>query len=263
MAILHTIYHSGFGHTKLQAQSVHHGASSVSGVQTHLWTVEEAISRSLRPADRGNHRTLGERKKRLAFDRNCFSGSGDCRRSAVFKSFAGILGRQREFWGMEGVSIWTNLRLCDQAEAYLIRETKGHRLTIVPPGEDVLQVGTIDHRLRDSDIAFGQPNPEDLQNSSPLRWAHLSSAGYTRYDTPELRAAFGKRQVILTNSSAVFSEPCAQHALGGLLGETRQLYRSFRNQPPDGAWPQNDMRSKCHLLGDQPVLIVGFGSIGH
>ena len=45
MATLHTIYHSGFGHTKLQAQSVHHGASSVSGVQTHLWTVEEAISR--------------------------------------------------------------------------------------------------------------------------------------------------------------------------------------------------------------------------
>ncbi|HET9377752.1 MAG TPA: hypothetical protein VFO40_22455 [Chthoniobacterales bacterium] len=45
MAILHTIYHSGFGHTKLQAQSVHHGASSVSGVQAHLWTVEEATAR--------------------------------------------------------------------------------------------------------------------------------------------------------------------------------------------------------------------------
>jgi NAD(P)H dehydrogenase (quinone) len=45
MAILHTIYHSGFGHTKLQAQAVHRGASSVSGVQTHLWTSEEAMAR--------------------------------------------------------------------------------------------------------------------------------------------------------------------------------------------------------------------------
>jgi len=163
---------------------------------------------------------------------------------------------------MEGFSIWTNLRLSDQAEAYLIRETKGHRLTIVSPGDDVLQVGTIDHRLRDSDIAFGQPNPEDLENSSRLRWAHISSAGYTRYDTPELRAALSKRQVILTNSSAVFSEPCAQHALGWLLAEARQFYPAFRNQLTDRAWPQNDMRSKCHLLGDQTVLVAGFGSIG-
>jgi NAD(P)H dehydrogenase (quinone) len=45
MATLHTIYHSGFGHTKLQAQSVHRGAFSVSGVQAHLWTVEEGIAR--------------------------------------------------------------------------------------------------------------------------------------------------------------------------------------------------------------------------
>src|SRR5260221_294545 len=85
---------------------------------------------------------------------------------------------------MEGFSIWTNLRLCDQAEAYLIRETKGHRLTIVPPGEDVLQVGTIDHRLRDSDIAFGQPNPEDLQNSSRLRWTHISSEVVSCFGDP-------------------------------------------------------------------------------
>src|SRR5437016_1976117 len=45
MPTLHTIYHSGFGHTKLQAQATHRGASSVSGVQAHLWTVEEAIAR--------------------------------------------------------------------------------------------------------------------------------------------------------------------------------------------------------------------------
>jgi phosphoglycerate dehydrogenase-like enzyme len=164
---------------------------------------------------------------------------------------------------MEGFSIWTNLRLTDQAKAYLVQETKNHRLTIVPPGDDVLQVGTIDPRLRESDIAFGQPNPEDLRASLQLRWAHLSSAGYARYDTPELRAAFGKRQVSLTNSSGVFSEPCAQHALGWLLAESRQFYPAFRIQLTDRAWRQNELRSKSHLLGEQTVLIVGFGSIGH
>ncbi|HET9377750.1 MAG TPA: hypothetical protein VFO40_22445, partial [Chthoniobacterales bacterium] len=61
---------------------------------------------------------------------------------------------------MQGFSIWTNLRFSDAAKQYLIRETKSHQLIIVPPGEDVLQVGTIDQRLRESEIAFGQPNPE-------------------------------------------------------------------------------------------------------
>jgi phosphoglycerate dehydrogenase-like enzyme len=163
---------------------------------------------------------------------------------------------------MQGLSIWTNLRFSDEAEQYLIRETKSHQLTVVPPGEDVLQVGTIDPRLRESDIAFGQPNPEDLQNSSRLRWVHLSSAGYTRYDTPELRAVFGKRSVILTNSSGVFSEPCAQHTLGWLLAEARQFYPAYRIQLTDRAWRQNELRSKSHLLGEQTILIVGFGSIG-
>jgi phosphoglycerate dehydrogenase-like enzyme len=164
---------------------------------------------------------------------------------------------------MQGFSIWTNLRFSDEAERYLIRETKSHQLIIVPPGEDVLQVGTSDLRLRESDIAFGQPNPEDLEKSSRLRWAHISSAGYTRYGTPELRAAFAARQVILTNSSGVFSEPCAQHALGWLLAESRQFYPAYRIQLTDRAWPQNELRSKSHLLGDQTILIVGFGSIGH
>jgi phosphoglycerate dehydrogenase-like enzyme len=163
---------------------------------------------------------------------------------------------------MRSFSIWTNLQLSGEAEAYLLRETQSDELTIVPPGEDVLQVGTPDARLQESEIAFGQPNPEDLQNSSRLRWAHISSAGYTRYDTPDLRAAFEKRQVPFTNSSAVFSEPCAQHALGWLVAEVRQFYPAFRTQLTDRAWRHIEIRSKCRLLGEQIVLIVGYGSIG-
>lgn len=36
------VYHSGFGHTKLQAQAVHKGAQGVEGVQALLLTAEEA-----------------------------------------------------------------------------------------------------------------------------------------------------------------------------------------------------------------------------
>jgi NAD(P)H dehydrogenase (quinone) len=36
------VYHSGFGHTKLQAEAVHRGASAVAGVEALLLTTDEA-----------------------------------------------------------------------------------------------------------------------------------------------------------------------------------------------------------------------------
>jgi len=42
MAIVYTVYHSGFGHTKLQAEAVHRGAGLVAGIQANLRTTEEA-----------------------------------------------------------------------------------------------------------------------------------------------------------------------------------------------------------------------------
>ena len=45
MPNVHTIYHSGFGHTKLQAEAVHRGVTGVPGIAATLWTVDEATSR--------------------------------------------------------------------------------------------------------------------------------------------------------------------------------------------------------------------------
>jgi NAD(P)H dehydrogenase (quinone) len=39
------VYHSGFGHTKLQAEAVHRGVASIAGVNARLLTTEEAIAR--------------------------------------------------------------------------------------------------------------------------------------------------------------------------------------------------------------------------
>src|SRR6516165_6211190 len=45
MAKVFIIYHSGFGHTKLQAQAVHRGAAGVVGDDAYLWTTDEANAR--------------------------------------------------------------------------------------------------------------------------------------------------------------------------------------------------------------------------
>ena len=45
MAKVSVVYHSGYGHTKLQAEAVHRGAGSVKGVEAMLLTSEEAIQR--------------------------------------------------------------------------------------------------------------------------------------------------------------------------------------------------------------------------
>ncbi len=43
MSKIIVVYHSGFGHTKLQAEAVHKGASSVDGIEASLLTTAEAI----------------------------------------------------------------------------------------------------------------------------------------------------------------------------------------------------------------------------
>ncbi len=45
MAKVCVVYHSGYGHTKLQAEAVHRGAAGVAQVEAHLLTTEEAIAR--------------------------------------------------------------------------------------------------------------------------------------------------------------------------------------------------------------------------
>jgi NAD(P)H dehydrogenase (quinone) len=45
MAKLVVVYHSGYGHTKMQAEAVHKGASEVNGINAEILTVHEAIDR--------------------------------------------------------------------------------------------------------------------------------------------------------------------------------------------------------------------------
>ncbi len=98
----------------------------------------------------------------------------------------------------------------------------------------------------------------DLPN---LRWIHLTSAGYERYVFADFRHALQKRRAILTNSSSVYDEPCAEHLLAMILTLARQLPRSFDVQCNTRDWPSDDIRKNSHLLSGQTAVLLGYGAI--
>src|SRR4051812_38351010 len=113
---------------------------------------------------------------------------------------------------MDSFTIFITRRFASDAQKMLEEGTAGHRLVFEGDSE-----------LREADIAFGQPDPAILMDSATLRWAHIISAGYTRYDRDDVRAALRSRGAMLTNSSSVYAEPCAQHAAAMILALARQL----------------------------------------
>jgi hypothetical protein len=65
----------------------------------------------------------------------------------------------------------------------------GEHQLLMPPllQTSNLAVGSADPLLADADIAFGQPDPTQVLEPPRLKWIHLTTAGYTWYDTAEMR----------------------------------------------------------------------------
>lgn len=122
-------------------------------------------------------------------------------------------------------------------------------------------LSTATYPLDGMDIAFGQPNAGSVLASKTLRWLHITSAGYTRYDTSEFRAAAKARRLILTTSSSVYNQPCAEHLLSFLLAGARRLPHSLQARPENGSPEWNQLRNSCRLLRGQSVVILGYGAI--
>lgn len=162
----------------------------------------------------------------------------------------------------EPLTIWCNAKLPPAAHAELVRGVGSHRL-ILPAEASAsnLVAGGPDPSLEDADIAFGQPNPQQVIELQRLRWVHLTSAGYTRYDNPTVRAALVARGAMLSNSSAVYEEPCAEHCLAMMLALARRLPQSLVDQQTTRRWRAAEHRIHSRLLVGQSVLIAGFGSI--
>jgi phosphoglycerate dehydrogenase-like enzyme len=157
--------------------------------------------------------------------------------------------------------IWSNTHLPPDAESALRAGTASHRLVQTDQGGGILAPGQPHPAAREAQIIYGQPDVSDLLPNNHLRWLHLSTAGFTRYDRDDLRAALRSRAAVMTNSSSIFAEPCAQHVLAMILAFARDLPGALRDEPKH-AWHQADIRRQSFLLCGQVVLIVGMGAIG-
>ena len=160
------------------------------------------------------------------------------------------------------LTVWCNLQLTERALASLQAGLGPHRLVRAAELSTCLQpLGRPDSALADADIAFGQPEADQCVASARMRWVHLASAGYTTFAHDDIRAQFIARRIPLTNSSSVYDEPCAQHALAFMLAEARQLPRSIVDQAMTHAWNTPPTRAASFLLKGQTVLLFGYGAI--
>lgn len=113
----------------------------------------------------------------------------------------------------------------------------------------------------DIEIAFGQPEVSLIEKLDGLRWIHVTSAGYTRYDTPPFRAMAARRKLILTNSSAVYAGPCAEHLLAFMLAQSRRLPEALRTRTATGTPEYIRLRELSRSLVGEKVLLLGMGAI--
>ncbi len=159
--------------------------------------------------------------------------------------------------------IWCNAKFSDRDMQSLVDGTKAHRLVFANEASaSVLDAGKPDPDLPQADIAFGQPDAGQCLTCEKLRWVEVTTAGYTRYDTPEFREGFQARGAIFSNVSEVFADPCAQHVLAMMLALGRRLLPSYRDQLDDRSWHYVERRYDSRLLTGQTVLMLGFGAIG-
>jgi phosphoglycerate dehydrogenase-like enzyme len=162
-------------------------------------------------------------------------------------------------------TIWTNhgfrpeaLELFKQGLA-----ASGHRLIHSPKSSaSVLAAGSSDPSMDGADVVFGQPDIGDVLRLTRVRYVALSTAGYTRYDTKDFRAAMTGRGTLVTSSSQVFADPCAQQMLGSMLALARNLPAQLRNQDGPREWRYLEDRFTASVLTGQHVLLLGFGAIG-
>lgn len=161
------------------------------------------------------------------------------------------------------LTIWTNAKFSDADTRLLVEGTRAHKLIFARAASaSVLDAGKADPDLPQADIAFGQPDAAQCLALPRLRWVEVTTAGYTRYDTPEFQEAFRARGAAFSNVSEVFADPCAQHVLAMMLAFGRRLLPSYRDQITDRSWHYAERRYDSRLLTGQSVLLLGYGAIG-
>src|SRR5215813_2822326 len=156
------------------------------------------------------------------------------------------------------LTIWCNNDFTEaqQRELDLLRQGVGsHRLLMMRRNDPEAR-----QTLPGADIAFGTPDAQAVCESPNVRWVQLNSAGYTSFDHQDIRETLSKRGTIVTNSSEVYAEPCAQHLLAMITSLARGLPAALDAQRGDHSW-RYSLRPSLPLLNQQTVLILGWGAI--
>ena len=163
---------------------------------------------------------------------------------------------------MSTLTIFSDSHLTGRAEQLLNDGISPHEI-LVPKKRpaSILSKPVPDPSFALADIAFGQPDVESIRCSEKLKWLHVSTAGFTRYDTPEFRALAAERGLIVTNSSSVYAAACAEHALALMLAQSRLLPQALPSQAANGDAEWLSLRAGSISLRGQSLVILGFGGI--
>ena len=159
------------------------------------------------------------------------------------------------------MNIWTNHDLEPEKLQWLRDKLAPHNLVVANSTGTNLSVGSQDESCTTADIAFGQPAVEDLLAPNTLKWIHITSAGFTRYDRADVRDTLAANQTTFTNSSSVYDDPCAQHVFAMMICNNRRFIQSLKSHESH-EWTYNALRPIERVLTGENVLIVGYGAIG-
>jgi len=159
--------------------------------------------------------------------------------------------------------IFADIAASEEAMELLKNEVSDHEL-LLPENRttSVLAQAEPDPQMLTADVIFGQPHPDFVSRAESLRWIQISSAGFTRYDTPEFRELVRGRNILVSNSSSVYDEACAVHTLSFMLAQARNLPESVGARMPHGTESWNRLRYDVGLLRGESAVIVGYGAIG-
>src|SRR5437879_1351313 len=98
------------------------------------------------------------------------------------------------------LTIWCNAKFQGAVWQLLESATASHRLVLAQSLEKSnLKTSQPDPQARAADVALGQPHPDDVIESTSLKWIHLTSAGYTRYDRDDVKQALHDRGAVMTS----------------------------------------------------------------
>jgi phosphoglycerate dehydrogenase-like enzyme len=140
---------------------------------------------------------------------------------------------------------------------------------VTDAARELLSAGTAGHQLlfpatapfAEAEIAFGQPELPAIAQAPHLKWIHVSSAGVTRYDTPEFRTQMARRGIAVTNSGGVYQTACAVHAMSFLLAQARNLPAALPAHVANATPVWHHLRGTSSTLRGETIFILGFGSI--